>query len=410
MNKIVAVASGTRGDVQPVVLLLSYLSGKGYDVTLCGGLNIQVLAEAYDCPFIPMGQDCEEFVSRAPDPTRQPLKATKALQDFILKELELQFSKLPEIAVNADLVLAATFGFAGATVAETLRKPFGYITYCPQVLPSSSHPALFVRSHRHSKIVNRLSWIFFKKIFNVSYSTPINQHRKNFGLQPVQDCWEHILGQKILLVCDSEYAIVPSDVQQKFYHTGYLPIFRYDDLDDEVLAFINSGPKPVYIGFGSMTASEPEKTTRIAVEAAKLAGQRIVLSSGLANLGAGVKMDQNCYVVGKCSHPLLFPKMAAIVHHGGSGTTATAARAGVPQVIIPHMTDQYYFAEQVPRVGVAPKSIWRKRLTSEKLAAAIKTAVSDIAMIQKCKVLAGKLADRDSYGLSEKYIREDFMN
>jgi len=246
-------------------------------------------------------------------------------------------------------------------------------------------------------------------MFNVSYRAVINNYRKNLGLPPVQDCWEHILGEKILLACDSEYSILPSDIKQKYYHTGYLPIFQNDDLDDDLVQFINSGPKPIYIGFGSMGASEPEKTTRIVVEAAKLAGQRVLLASGLANLGVDRELGQNCYVVGKSSHPRLFPEMAAIVHHGGSGTTATAARAGVPQVIIPHMTDQYYFAEQVPRLGVAPESIWRTNLTSKNLAAAIEIAVSDERMIQKCKELAGKLADHDSYKLAEKYIIEDFM-
>jgi len=101
--------------------------------------------------------------------------------------------------------------------------------------------------------------------------------------------------------------------------------------------------------------------------------------------------------------------MAAIVHHGGSGTTATAARAGIPQIIIPHMTDQFYFAEQVPKLGVAPESIWRKDLTPKNLAAAIEIAVSDEIMIKRCTTLAEKLKDHDSYSLAEKYIREDFM-
>ncbi len=102
--------------------------------------------------------------------------------------------------------------------------------------------------------------------------------------------------------------------------------------------------------------------------------------------------------------------MAVIVHHGGSGTIATAARAGVPQVIIPHMSDQFYYAEQLPKIGVAPKSIWRTQLTSQNLALAIKIAVSDKKMKEKSTALAKKLADHDSYKLAEKYIREDFMN
>jgi len=108
-------------------------------------------------------------------------------------------------------------------------------------------------------------------------------------------------------------------------------------------------------------------------------------------------------------HTLLFPKMAAIVHHGGSGTTATAAGAGIPQIIVPHMTDQYYVAEQVPSLGIAPASIWRKKLTPERLSTAIKTAVSNAEMKQKCRPLAEKLTSHDSYAPAEKHIREEFL-
>ncbi len=319
------------------------------------------------------------------------------------------FSQLPEKAIDADLILGATFGFAAASVAEALNISFGYMAYCPQVLQSSHYPALFVKSHRHSKMFNRLSWFCFKALINASYRSSINKNRIKLGLKPIRDSWENILGDKILLLCDREYTLVPSDIRQTCYHCGYLPIHKHDDLDGGLLQFIEAGSKPVYIGFGSMTAHEPEKTTRIVLEAAKLAGQRIVLSSGWAKLGSERELNPDCYVVGNCDHTMLFPKMAAIVHHGGSGTTATAARAGVPQIIIPHMTDQYYFAEQVPKLGIAPESIWRKHLTPKLLSAAIKTAVSDANMQRKCKALADKLANHDSYALAEKYIRKEFI-
>ena len=409
MKKIVALVSGSRGDVQPAVSLLAYLGKKGYDVTICGGLNIRDLAEANNCPFVPMGEDCEVFISQVTDPTKHPIKATKALTDFIIREMKFQFEKLPKVARHADLILAATFGFAGASVAEVLKIPFGYICYCPQALQSNDHPAMFVKSHRHSKFINRLSWALFKKLFNASYRDIINTHRRNFELPLIQDCWEHILGNKILLACDKEYSPVPPDIKQTYFHTGYLSLSGQDDLEDDLLKFIHSGSKPVYIGFGSMTAQEPEKTTRLVIEAARLANQRIILSSGMANLGSDKEVDQNCYVVGKCSHPVLFPKMAAIVHHGGSGTTATAARAGIPQIIIPHMTDQYYFAEHVPKAGLAPESIWRTKLTSKSLAAAIEIAVSDEAMKKKCNTLADKLAKHDSFALAERFIRNEFL-
>jgi UDP:flavonoid glycosyltransferase YjiC (YdhE family) len=176
------------------------------------------------------------------------------------------------------------------------------------------------------------------------------------------------------------------------------------------MKFINSGKPPIYIGFGSMTASEPEKTTKIVTEAAKLADQRLVLSSGWAKLGKDNLVDKDYFVIGKISHNFLFPKMAAIIHHGGSGTTATAARAGVPQIIVPHMTDQFYFAEQVPKTGVAPESIWRKNLTPQNLAATIRSVVTNMEMKNKSEKLSNTLLNHDSFKLAEKYIRENFLD
>jgi UDP:flavonoid glycosyltransferase YjiC (YdhE family) len=410
MMKIVIVASGTRGDVQPVVALSSYLHSRNYDVLICGGLNIQELAEEHNCSFIPTGEDNEAFVARAPDPTKQPLRATKALTDFVINEMKLQYDQLPTIARDADLILSVTFGFAGATVAELLDKPFGFIGYCPQILPSNEYPALFVRSHRHSRFTNRLSWNLHKKLFNFSYKAFINENRKGFGLPPVSDCWDHILGSRVLLACDKEYSFIPPDIKQKCYQTGYLSIPQKSDIDDNLMKFVNAGPPPIYIGFGSMTASEPEKTTEIVTEAARLADQRLVLASGWAKLGTHNLFNKDCYVIGKISHDFLFPKMAAIIHHGGSGTTATAARAGVPQIIVPHMTDQFYFAEHVPKTGVAPESIWRKNLTPQNLANAIRYVVTNEEMKNKSKTLSNTLLNHDSFKLAEKFIREDFMN
>lgn len=410
MKKIVIVASGTRGDIQPAVALSSYLHTRNYDVLICGGLNIRELAKEHNCPFIATGQDNEEFVARAPDPTKQPLKATKALTDFVISEMKLQFDKLPEHTKDADLILSVTFGFAGATVAELHDKPFGFIGFCPQILPSDEYPALFVKSHRHSKFTNRLSWNLHRKIFNLSYRAFINENRKRFGLRPVGDCWDHVIGSNVLLVCDQAYAPVPFDIKQQCYQTGYLSIPQTSDIDDNLMQFIHAGAPPIYIGFGSMTASEPEKTTKIVTEAAKLAGQRLILSSGWAKLGTDTLVDKDCYVVGKISHNFLFPKMAAIIHHGGSGTTATAARAGVPQIIIPHMTDQFYFAEQVPKTGVAPESIWRKNLTPQNLAATIREVVDNREMKDKSQALSNTLLNHDCFKLAEKYLREDLMN
>ena len=134
-------------------------------------------------------------------------------------------------------------------------------------------------------------------------------------------------------------------------------------IDPDVASFIEAGSKPVYIGFGSMTDGDSIATTKLILEAAERASVRLLISSGWAGLGGG-ELPATCKILGEAPHALLFPKLAGVVHHGGAGTVSTAARAGVPQLLIPHLMDQHYWAYRLERRGLGPKAILRRKLTA----------------------------------------------
>jgi vancomycin aglycone glucosyltransferase len=134
-------------------------------------------------------------------------------------------------------------------------------------------------------------------------------------------------------------------------------------------AFLEQGEPPVYIGFGSMTDPNPRITTRAVLAGVTDAGCRAVLSEGWAGLGGG-GLPEHVMVVGSVPHASLFRRVAAVVHHGGAGTTTMAARAGVPQIVVPHVLDQYYWAERVSRLGVGSlRALRDNELVSENAAA-----------------------------------------
>jgi sterol 3beta-glucosyltransferase len=180
-----------------------------------------------------------------------------------------------------------------------------------------------------------------------------------------------------LVACSQAVFPRPADWPQGVYNTGYW------FLDEEpgwqppagLLNFLHSGKPPVYVGFGSIgDPAAAEQTTRLVIEALQLAGQRGVLATGWSGMAQLDSLPEDIYVLDSAPHAWLFPRMAAVVHHGGAGTTAAGLRAGVPSVVIPSGLDQFAWARRLLELGAAPTAIPRKSLTAKGLAAAIQYA------------------------------------
>jgi sterol 3beta-glucosyltransferase len=161
-----------------------------------------------------------------------------------------------------------------------------------------------------------------------------------------------------------------------------------------LVAFLAQGPAPVYIGFGSMGSRNPEETADLVLTAIAKTGQRAILQSGWGGL-ATENLPETVFIVNSVPHSWLFPQMAAIVHHGGAGTTAASLRAGVPSLVIPFFGDQPFWGHRVMKLGVGPAPIPRKQLTIDRLAQAIQTMVSDPGMRQKAAELGTKIQAED---------------
>lgn len=406
--KVALVVSGTRGDVQPLIALALELKARGHDSTVIAPPENEHLANQYRCPFQALGANVEEFTINVPEPARHPVKATKALSEFLKKETLTQFRDLPDIIKDTDLILAATFVFGVHSIAEAYDIPYRFVAYCPQALPSGSYPHLAISNHRRSRWFNRSTWWLFSKLGNFTYAPIINQERKKLGLAPVKDVWNHLLGEHVFLASDPELGGIPSDIGMKVSQVGHMFLKQDEELDSELLAFLETGAPPVYVGFGSMRSDDPDRITRIVLEAARASRQRILLAPGWGNVSA-IQDEEQYHVIRTISHAKLFPYLAAVVHHGGAGTVATAARAGVSQVIVPHMSDQYYWANQVERLGIGPPAVWKSRLNAKKLGGAISKAVSDEAIQHRVRNLADMLRSKDGVSTMVNLIESEFF-
>lgn len=386
--RIALSAAGTRGDVQPMIALGLALRARGHHVRLCGPPDFHGSTVDAGLPFFPVGPDVHQMITVAcPDVVRRPLAPLRLLDGIVRS----QFDDLRKACEGAEVVVGGGIQVAAPSIAEQLGIPYFYATYCPAVLRSREHPAPFFSGQHRSGAWNLTSWWILERFFDWMLLGGLNRERAKLGLAPVASVYEHCFRSgQTLLATDPILVGAPSDGRDGVHTTGF---WYYDDeigvepLGADLERFLDSGPPPVYVGFGSMPAEDPEDLTRKIVAAVEASGQRAVLHRGWAGLG-GSDLPDSIHVVGSVSHPKLFPRMAAIVHHGGAGTTANALRAGVPQVIVPHIVDQFWWAARVRRLGVGPPAPSMRRLDVGKLATAIRTAAQSAGLRDRARETA----------------------
>lgn len=392
--RIALSAVGTRGDVQPMLALGLALRARGHDVRLCAPPDFHDMTVDAGLPFFAVGHDIHEMMTvTCPDLVRKPF-APLRLADEILR---FQFDDLQKACEGAEVLVGGGLQMAGPSIAEHLGIPYFYATYCPVVLRSREHPAPLMVNQQRSGAANLLSWWACERFFNLVLRKRLNREREKLGLAPVDSVYDYAFRSgQTLLATDPILVGPPSDGRDGVHTTGF---WFYDDdanlepLEPELLHFLDDGARPVYVGFGSMPAEDPEGLTRKVVEAIIASGQRAVLHRGWAGLG-GIELPDSIHVVGSVSHPKLFKRVSAVVHHGGAGTTANALRAGVPQVVVPHVVDQFFWAARMRRLGVATPAPTMRKLDGKKLAAAIRTAAQSAGLRDRAEETATQI-DRD---------------
>lgn len=392
--RIALCAVGTRGDVQPMTALGLRLRERGHDVRLCAPPDFHDATIDAGLPFFAVEPDVHEMMTETcRDVVRKPLAPLRVMDEI----LRSQFEDLRKAAEGAEVLVGGGIQIAAPSIAEQLGIPYFYTNYCPVALRSREHPAPLFVNQGWSGAANLLSWWVCERFFDVAMRRKVNRERAKLDLGPIRSVYEYAFHSgQTMLATDPILVGAPSDGREGVYTTGF---WYYDDatglepLDAELERFLDAGPAPVYVGFGSMPAEDPEALTRKIVDAVVASGQRAVLHRGWAGLG-GVDLPDSIHVVGSVSHPKLFPRMAAIVHHGGAGTTANALRAGVPQVVVPHIVDQFWWAERVCRLGVGVRAPTMRKLDPKRLARAIRTAAQSAGLRDRAQETATQI-DRD---------------
>lgn len=395
---LVMVAAGSRGDVQPCLALGRALARRGDTVRLLASDRYQRLITAAGLEFHPLPADPADII-RSPEGQEllagrtNPVAFVRGIDRVLRPLMRRILTQLLVGARDADFVLAPTFGFLGLHLSECLRVPHAIVHFQPsQPTRAFPHP-LLPAARMLGALGNRLSFDAVDLgAWLVSRGHIDDWRRRELGLPPVSTRAALRRARRAPVLCAFSPTVVPrpADWGRNVHVTGF---WQHEEPawqpPRRLLDFLDSGPPPVYVGFGSMRTGDPEATDRLVRTALRRAGLRGVLA------GDPATSESDMLVVGETPHDWLFPRMAAVVHHGGAGTTASALRAGVPSLVCPFFGDQGYWAARVHRLGAGPAPLPVRRLTEPALTGRLRAVTDDPGYAEAARRLARALKAED---------------
>ena len=402
--QILLSSIGSRGDVQPIVALGLELQTLGHRARLCVAPNFKEWIESYGLECAPIGPDLKKLTGGSV-PGKPVLPSKEQMQQMADQMVIGQFQVIAEAARGCDLIVGAgALQIATRSIADVQQTPYIFAAYCPAVLPSSKYPPPKMGGHYSYALPeaeNLQLWKEDEESFQ-KFGATLNAERAKIGLGPVAGVRRDMFTDRPWLAADPVLAPVFPLAGMDVVQTGAWMLSDETPLPEELENFLANGAPPIYLGFGSMRASD--QTGRVLIEAVRALGLRAILSQGWANLRPEDAGD-DCFSAGDLSHAKLFPRVAAIVHHGGAGTTATAARAGRPQVIIPHNYDQFYWAHRVQELGVGVSGPLRDDLSVDGLAQALRECLQP-DMTTRAQVLPHRMELHGARIAAERIIIE----
>lgn len=405
---IILLSYGSRGDVQPSLALGRALRHIGHQVRVVGPPNFTGVARDSAIEYIPVGGDLQAQLNsdriKTLTQSANAVKLLRTLRDELLSFLDDAARDTWQAAQGAELVIGT--GPASASAAEKLGVPFVEVAMQP-LTPTRAFPSPVAPPWLQlGGSVNRLTHVAFEQAFWQLFRMNTNRTRTHvLGLPPytTRNPMRQIREQGLLRLYAYSAHVVPrpDDWPSNHQVTGYwfLPAAPEWQPPADLSAFLAAGPPPIYVGFGSMLASNAEQLTSTVVEALAQTGQRGIIAGGWGALDGSAHKAEQIFFVDTIPHHWLFPRMAAIVHHGGAGTTGAALRSGAPSLVVPFGFDQAFWGHRVAALGVGPRPIPRAQLTAPRLAAAIDQMVHTPQMRERAARL-GMLIQHE-YGTAQ---------
>ena len=389
------VCVGSMGDVKPYVLLGRELLKRGHDVSICAFDEFEGLVCSNGMRYCPLSGNAKEFMASIMKPGAKGVNYLRQVRDSLKDIIGPLLYDLQAACADAEVIVATYFGNIIQSIAEQNKVPFVKTHYYPMD-PNDNTPISSAPGLRAGKVWYRASYGLAYLLISTLELYYLTDWRKAQGMPPRKlestPC-NIINGHRVPVLYAMSPLLMPRPVRwdAHIHMTGFwLDEDRIDyQPSPELAAFLAAEPKPVYIGFGSMTSGDMGDTLAIVQEAVRRSGVRAVIATGWG--GAKPMPSDNLFVVeGYVPHDWLFEHVSAVVHHGGAGTTAAGLCADCPTLVIPFGGDQPFWAMRVRMLGLGPTPISRDKLTAGKLTRALR----NLTTIQSYRTAAAELGVR----------------
>lgn len=415
MTRITIFGAGSQGDILPCVRLGRGLQQDGLQARVAAPQNFANLVLEAGLAFHPLRGDVRAIMSG------------KTGQQFMesgggnfLRSIPVMRKMLGPIAVQMAedaltacreaeaFITLAVFAPFGKTIAELCGVPLMLIEPTP-TLPTGDFPAPgFPIQKNMGRTLNRLSGFAMLEVIWLWYQPFVNEFRKRYRLRRLNGSDFHRLLVSTPLIGAYSPTVIPhpQDWRGNVHITGYW--FQEDACKWqpplELETFLREGEPPVYVGFGSMSGRDPKRYAQLVIEALAKSGKRGVLAVGWGGMDV-MEVPAQIFALDSAPHGWLFPRMSAVVHHGGAGTTAEGLHAGKPTVTVPFIVDQFFWGTRVHAMGSGTKPIQAKGLTAAKLAEAIQRATNDPSVKERAESIGKIIRSEDGVGNAVKVVR-----
>ncbi|MEM6462167.1 MAG: glycosyltransferase [Pseudomonadota bacterium] len=410
MNVLI-VTIGSRGDVQPFLALALGLKNAGHQVTLATCERFRAFVEKNGISYGFICDDLMKIIDSADG--KALMEDTTNILRIIAATIRMKRQVAPAQrktvedtwtvakTVKPDILLFHPKAVLGPAIAEKLKIPAILATPVPMIVPTGEFPCVGFPDLPIGRWYNRLGYSvvnwFIKKsaakdvrAWRSQTDTPVR--RTNVDYLRDQD------GKPIPALHPISETVVPrpSDWPASSVMTGYWFLNREETWQppQALMSFLADGPPPIYVGFGSMSGRNPARLGEMIIEALKQSGHRGILAKGWGGLTAS-RFPDSILMIDEAPHDWLLPQVAAVIHHGGAGSTAAGLRAGKPTLICPFFADQPFWGKTVHHLGAGPKPIPQKKVTTEKLVGAIDQLMSDEGMRRNAERIGNSLRDED---------------
>ena len=389
--KLIVASYGTEGDARPFAALCRGLIDAGHEAHLLADAATLDSAKALGVPTTALAGDIRGTL----DPARAiggvvggggGFQATaRALANIANRHAIDWMRTLVEVGEGADIVLVAGLAaFVGLSAAECLGAK-GVGSGMIPITPTAAFPSPFLPPRRVPRLLNRASHRFVNAMLWRAFRAKTNEARSAFKLPPRQAVWD---GHPMIYGVSPSLLPAPADWPADARLCGQWLVPGGEWTPPAALSsFLAAGDAPIYIGFGSMTGFDNARLLDALVEA--VAGRRVLFHPGWSGIDTSALPD-NFFAVGDVPHDWLFPRAAVIVHHGGSGTSHSAARSGVPSVVVPFAGDQFFWAERLRQAGVAPAAVDGRRPNAGAFARAMEATQNDTCR-ERARVLGEQM-------------------